>query len=150
MSSAFAGFDDVGLPTLLRAARAAYGSAIREALAEVGFDDLPRNGPYVIGAIARTGAPLSQVIKELGVSKQAAGQLVDTLVVRGYLARSVDSEDRRRLTVALTERGHAAAAVSRAAIDHVDAELAREITPDYIAHTRATLAAIANVGRARE
>jgi DNA-binding MarR family transcriptional regulator len=135
-------FDEAGFPALLRAARTAYGSAIRTALAEVGCDDVPRNGSYVIGAIARTGAPLGQIIRELGVSKQAAGQLVDTLVARGYLDRSVDPADRRRLTITLTERGQAAAEVIRAAVDQVDAGLVGRVGPEYVAHARATLAAL--------
>jgi DNA-binding MarR family transcriptional regulator len=135
-------FDEAGFPALLRAARTAYGSAIRTALAEVGCDDVPRNGSYVIGAIARTGAPLGQIIRELGVSKQAAGQLVDTLVARGYLDRSIDPADRRRLTITLTERGQAAAEVIRAAVDQVDAGLVGRVGPEYVAHARATLAAL--------
>jgi DNA-binding MarR family transcriptional regulator len=135
-------FAEVAFPALLRAARTAYGSAIRAALAEVGCDDVPRNGSYVIGAIARTGAPLSMIIKELGVSKQAAGQLVDTLVTRGYLDRSADPEDRRRLTITLTERGHAAAAVIRSAVERVDAGVVSRVGPEYVAHARATLAAL--------
>ena len=51
------------------------------------------------------------------------GQLVDTLVARRYLNRSVDPDDRRRLTITLTERGLAAATVIRSAVDEVDAGL---------------------------
>lgn len=134
--------EDVSLPALLRAARAAFGSAIRAALTEVGCDDMPRNGSYVVGAIARTGAPLSDIIAWLGVSKQAAGQLVDTLVTRGYLERAVDPDDRRRLTITLTERGTAAAAVIRSAVENVEAALTARVGPDYVAHTRATLASL--------
>jgi DNA-binding MarR family transcriptional regulator len=135
-------FDEVPFPALLRAARRAYGAAIRAALADAGCDDMPRNGSYVIGAIARTGASLSQIIKGLGVSKQAAGQLVDTLVTRGYLDRSPDPDDRRRLTVTLTERGHAAATVIRSVIERVDADLAGRVGAEHVSHTRATLAAL--------
>jgi DNA-binding MarR family transcriptional regulator len=135
-------FDEVAFPALLRAARTTYGAAIREDLGRVGCDDLPRNGAYVIGGIARTGAPLSEIITGLGVSKQAAGQLVDALVTRGYLARAVDPDDRRRLTITLTDRGHAAAVVIRSAVDRVDADLERRVGPQYVAHTRATLAAL--------
>lgn len=142
-------FDEVSFPALLRAARIVYASAIREALAKVGCDDVPRNGSYVIGAIARTGAPFSQIIEALGVSKQAAGQLVDTLVLRGYLDRSVDPEDRRRMTVTLTERGRAAARACRSAVERIDAELAKSVDPEYIAHTRATLAALINNTRGK-
>lgn len=138
--------DDLLLPALLRAARATYGSAVRAALTHAEYGDVPRNGPYVLGAIAHSAAPLAQVIKDLGVSKQAAGQLVDTLVVRGYLDRQVDAEDRRRLTVTLTQRGRAAAAAARSAVERIDAELAKRVTPDHIAHTRATLAALIDVG----
>jgi DNA-binding MarR family transcriptional regulator len=135
-------FADVTLPALLRGARKAFGSAIRSALTEAGVDDMPANGSYVIGAIARTGAPLSDIIQWLGVSKQAAGQLVDTLVTRGFLGRSVDPEDRRRLTITLTERGEAVAAVIHSAVDGVDAALLAQVGPEYVAHTRATLASL--------
>jgi len=50
--------------------------------------------------------------------------------------------DRRRLTLALTERGTAAAAVIRSAVEDVDAVLAARVGPEYVAHTRATLAAL--------
>ena len=96
----------------------------------------------MIGGIARTGAPLSRLIKQMGVSKQAAGQLVDTLVARGYLDRSVDTEDRRRLTITLTERGQSAADVVRSAVEQVDAQLVRQVGPEYVAHTLATLASL--------
>ena len=47
-------------------------------------------------------------MRQLGVSKQAASQLIDTLVLRGYLERRVDPEDRRRINIEATERGRAA------------------------------------------
>ncbi|MBS0431565.1 MAG: winged helix DNA-binding protein [Proteobacteria bacterium] len=134
--------NEITLPALLRAARAVYGSAIRESLELAGYEDVPKNGIFVIGAIARGGAPLANIIRDLGVSKQAGGQLVDTLVTRGYLAREVDMHDRRRLTVSLTERGRAAAQVSRKAVDGIDTDLAARVKPVWIEHTRATLLAL--------
>jgi DNA-binding MarR family transcriptional regulator len=136
---------NIALPALMRSARTTYGDAIRAALAAGGYDDVPKNGIFVLGAIARSGAPLAQIIAHLGMSKQAAGQLVDTLVVRGYLEREVDAHDRRRLTVRLSERGNAAAAASRAAIERVDARLARRVAQDWIDHTRATLLALSEL-----
>src|ERR1700749_4743410 len=108
--------EPVVFAALLRAARFAYGNAIREALIEAGLDDIPKNGIFVIGAISRSGAPLANIIDSLGVSKQSAGQLVDTLALRGYIERDVDPEDRRRLTVKLTARGREAAWISRTAV----------------------------------
>jgi DNA-binding MarR family transcriptional regulator len=143
-------FDELTMPALLRAARRTYGSAIRLALVEAGYDDVPVNGSYVISGTARTGAPLAEIITGLGVSKQAAGQLVDTLDLRGYLERAVDPEDRRRLTVSLTERGRAAALVIRSAADQVDADLVGRVGPEFVAHARAALAALIEAqGQAR-
>jgi DNA-binding MarR family transcriptional regulator len=132
-------YDGIALPALLRAARTTYGSAIRAALVEIGCGDVPRNGAFVLGGIARTGAALGDVIRGLGVSKQAGGQVVDTLVVRGYLDRSPDPDDRRRMTLGLTERGRVAAAATRAAIDGVDAELLARVGAEPVAHARRTL-----------
>jgi DNA-binding MarR family transcriptional regulator len=137
---------EVVLPALLRAGRTTYGSAMRKALDEAGCDDVPRNGIYVLGGIARNGSSLAEIIGELGVSKQAAGQLVDTLVVRGYLDRSPEPEDRRRMTVTLTERGRVAASASRGAAERVDADLLARVGPEHVRHTRATLAALIDIG----
>ncbi|MBN9511201.1 MAG: MarR family transcriptional regulator [Alphaproteobacteria bacterium] len=139
----------VAIPVLLRHARRAYGSAMRTALAAIGCDDVPRNGLYVIGGMAKGagGVPLSQLVRELGVSKQAAGQLVDTLVVRGYLDRSADAEDRRKISITLTPRGQAAAAAQAAARDRVDAELAARAGPDCVAAMRKALGTLCDMGQ---
>src|SRR4051812_48597950 len=104
-------YEEIAMPALLRHARSTYGVAMRQALEKSGYDDVPKNGMYVIGGLAlgAGGVPLGQLVKELGVSKQSAGQLVDMLVLRGYIERTTDPTDRRKLTVTLTERGRAAA-----------------------------------------
>jgi DNA-binding MarR family transcriptional regulator len=133
---------DVILPTLLRPGRGVYGLFIRDALAEAGFTDMPANGGYVLGLIPPGGLPLSDVIADLGVSKQTASQLVDTLVVRSYLERSVDPDDRRRVLVALTDRGKAASAVVLATAEQIDARLEAMVGAERMAHTKETLAAL--------
>ena len=138
---------EIGLPALLRAARRTYGSAMRAALDAAGYDDIPANGLFVLGTIARTGATLSEVIVGLGASKQSAGALVDTLVTRGYLDRSPDPADRRRLVVALTARGQDAAEIVRAAAGRIDAALLIRVTAEHVAHTRQTLLALIELGR---
>ena len=90
-------FEQVVTPALLRHARVTYGVAMRTALADAGYDDIPKNGLYVIGGLALGAGdvPLGVLVRELRISKQAAGQLVDTLVMRGYLHRAMDEHDRR-------------------------------------------------------
>ena len=141
----------VPLPTLLRRARATYGQAMRAALAAAGFDDVPVNGLYALGRldIDGEGLPLSQLIGGLGISKQTAGQLVDTLVSRGYVSRHPDPLDRRKLIVALTDRGMAAAVVQRAARGEIDSALLNAVGGDNVERTRLTLAALVEAGEAR-
>jgi len=139
--------DEITLPALLRHARYTYGAAMRAALAEAGYDDIPGNGLYVIGALAWGGAPLGEIVRDLRVSKQAAGQLVDALVLRGYLERQADPEDRRKLTVTLTERGRAAADVQIAAREAVDAKLMAIVGEEDFLRAKQVLAALIDIGR---
>jgi DNA-binding MarR family transcriptional regulator len=83
----------------------------------------------------------------LKVSKQAAGQLVDALVLRGYLERQVDPEDRRKLTVALTERGRAAADTQTAAREAIDARLVAIAGEENVLRAKQVLAAVIGIGR---
>lgn len=130
------------MPALLRHARVTYGRAMRKALAEAGYDDLPANGLYIIGALQLDLVGFKQIISELHISKQAAGQLVDTLVTRGYLSRSVDPDDRRRMNIALTERGADAAKVQAAARNKVDEALIDAVGEQDVRAARRTLGAL--------
>ena len=139
---------EIPLPALLRHARTTYGAAMRRALAEAGFDDVPRNGPHIIGGLALGAGdvPLGQLVRELRTSKQAAGQLVDMLVGRGYLERAVDAEDRRRLKITLTERGRAAASVQTDARRTVDDALEARIGAEGVARLREGLVVLVDMG----
>jgi DNA-binding MarR family transcriptional regulator len=137
--------DEVVIPALLRAARGSYGHAIRASLADAGFDDVPRNGAYVLGGIVNHGGSAGGLVRELNVSKQAASQLIDTLVVRGYLERQAHAEDRRRVTIEPTERGRAAAAAVRDAVVSVDRELAGLLSEEQMAGLRAGLVALCDI-----
>jgi DNA-binding MarR family transcriptional regulator len=142
--------DEVAVPALMRAARRSYAAAIAAHAAAAGFDDLPRNGSFVLGAMARQGGSAADMADGLGVTKQAASQLIDTLVVRGYLTRRVNPEDRRRMLIELTDRGRAAAGAIRAGIEEVDAELASMISPNELTGLRAGLHALATIRERRE
>jgi DNA-binding MarR family transcriptional regulator len=83
----------------------------------------------------------SDVVESLGLSKQAASQLIDTLVLREYLERRNDPEDRRRMEVRLTDRGRTASIAIQTAIDATEAALAQLITADELHGLRAGLAA---------
>jgi DNA-binding MarR family transcriptional regulator len=132
---------DVVLPVLLRPGRGVYGLCIRDALTQAGFTDLPANGGYVLGLVQPV-APFSDVIADLGVSKQNASQLIDTLVLRGYLERTVDPDDRRRVLLARTERGEAASEVVFSTVKEIDERLVAIVGPERLTHTKETLVAL--------
>ncbi len=134
--------EDLILPVLLAEGRKTYGRAIRANFAAQGFDDIPKLGPRLLGGMHRFGSQPTDIAADFGISKQAASKLVDTLVVRGYLERSVDPDDRRRIVLALTERGRAAAAASWEATDRIDRELEEAVGAKAVRQMRATVGAL--------
>jgi len=140
-------YDDVPLSALLPAARNTYVRAVQAAQARIGCDDLPPSGVYLISAMHWSGASLESVIRWMGVTKQAVSQAVDTLVARGYLERSDDPSDRRRVHLKLTERGREAGRVARTAIERVDRKLRGRVGPRKVAAARAILVALLEMGR---
>jgi DNA-binding MarR family transcriptional regulator len=139
-------YEDVPVPQLMREARDAYRDAVRQALAGAGCDDIPRNGAFVLAALDHSApepafSPQADVVASIGLTKQSASQLIDTLVLRQYLERRNDAEDRRRMGVRLTDRGRSAAVAIRTATDAIDATLAQLITADELHGLRAGLAA---------
>jgi DNA-binding MarR family transcriptional regulator len=143
-------YEDVPLTRLLREARGAYGDAARRALVAAGFDDIPQHGGAVLAALdwRSPGSDFTtqgEAVAFLRLSKQRASQLIDTLVLRGYLERRIDPEDRRRMGVRLTERGRAAAAAVRAAVEAIDARLEQRLTPDELRGLRVGLGALGEI-----
>jgi len=126
----------------MRAARNTYVEAVRLPLAASGFDDLPRDGVYTVASIAAGEISPATLRVQLGVSKQAVSQLLDSLVLRGYVQRSIDTVDRRRMRLGLTDRGQEVAALSRAAIDGVERRLTETVGVERVRHTRETLEAL--------
>lgn len=134
------------MPQLIREAQNVYRDAVRRALEKAGCDDIPRNGSFVLAGLDDTHSdaafgPQADVVASLGLSKQMASQLIDTLVLREYLERRNDPVDRRRMEVRLTARGRCAANAVRTAIDGIDAAISRLVTADDLHGLRVSLAA---------
>jgi DNA-binding MarR family transcriptional regulator len=127
------------LPVLLAEGRKTYGRAIRANYAAAGFDDIPKLGPRLLGGMNREGWEPTNIATDFGISKQAASKLVDTLVVRGYIEREVDPDDRRRLRLTLTDRGQAAADAGWEATDRIDRELEEKVGAEAVRQMRRTV-----------
>ncbi|HEX4060715.1 MAG TPA: MarR family transcriptional regulator [Streptosporangiaceae bacterium] len=132
-------------PTLMRAARGAYARSIRAALHEIGVDDLPRNGAFILAGIDSMGGPRTDLPSDLGVTKQAVSLVIDALVNRGYLTRTTDPGDRRRISLELTESGREVVAAVLRGIDAVDVRLRERATAEQIEAMRTVLAILADI-----
>jgi len=140
-------YDDVPLSALLQAARRTYANAARKAQSRAGCTDLPATGEFIINTMHWSDASLEAVVRGMGVTKQAVSQAGDTLVLRGYLERSHDPRDRRRVRLTLTDRGRTAGRAARSAIERVDRELRARVGERDIADTRATLVTLLEMDR---
>jgi DNA-binding MarR family transcriptional regulator/catechol 2,3-dioxygenase-like lactoylglutathione lyase family enzyme len=132
-------------PTLMRAARGAYAQSIQARLHAIGVDDLPRNGVFVLAGIDPTGGPRQDLPTGLGVSKQAVSQVIDVLVSRGYLTRSPDPGDRRRISLELTGRGQQVVDAARHGVEDVNQRLLERVSADQVEAMRVVLAALAEI-----
>ena len=143
-------YDTLSIPGLLRRARKAYGNLITQEFAEAGFDDMPRHGAYVLARVYGDSSASADFARDLSISKQAVSQLIDTMVMRGYLARTPDTEDRRRMVLALTPRGEEAATAGWRAASEADAELASRLSPEGVAALRAGLITLCQMADATD
>jgi DNA-binding MarR family transcriptional regulator len=115
---------------LLRRATRRFGAAVRHALDEGGHGRLPQQGFWAVSALAERDHTAGQLVDRMEITKQAVSQLVETLVELGYVERRADPTDRRRVALALTERGWEAAGVIERAIASLRVELGASIGSD--------------------
>lgn len=133
------------IPALMRSARGVYAQSIRAQLQLLGVDDLPRSGAVILAGIDAPGGPPPDLPAELGVTKQAVSQVVDTLVTRGYLERHGDAGDRRRVVLELTDRGRKVVAAVERGVDIVDHQLAEQVPSAQIDAMRSALIALTGI-----
>jgi DNA-binding MarR family transcriptional regulator len=96
------------IPALLAMALHAVMDEVHTRLAEEGFGDVrPAHGFVFQYLSVNGGATAVELGEHLGVTKQAAVQLVDELERRGYVRRHRHPTDRRARVVVLAARGQA-------------------------------------------
>ncbi|MFJ6798952.1 MarR family winged helix-turn-helix transcriptional regulator [Streptomyces sp. NPDC091268] len=97
-------------------------------LEETGHDDglRPLHG-MAFQALKGPGATASELAERLGVTKQAAGQIVDDLEKRGYVRREPHPEGGRRKLVVLTRAATDHLAAAGRVLHGLEAELGREV-----------------------
>ncbi|RKN43262.1 MarR family transcriptional regulator [Streptomyces hoynatensis] len=109
-------------------------------VAEHGYGDLRPVHGLAFQALWPGGATATELAGRLGVTKQAAGQLVDDLERRGYVRRQAHPEGGRRKLVVLTEAAHAHLQVAGRTLHALEAELAGRLPGTDLGSLRRELA----------
>ena len=99
--------DALMLSALLLAASSALVDGIQAGVVARGFTDIRPAHGFAFARLAPGGATVSELAAHLGVTRQAAAQLVDELVAKGYVERRRHPDDGRAQLVQLTARGWA-------------------------------------------
>jgi DNA-binding MarR family transcriptional regulator len=110
-----------------------------ERLHERGFDDLVPAHLAVLQYPGPQDMRPSELATRLRTSKQALNYLLGELERLGYLERRPDPDDRRSKRIAVTERGHAVAAVIRDAVGEMEEEWSARLGAERFAELRALL-----------
>jgi DNA-binding MarR family transcriptional regulator len=95
------------LTALVLAAGNALVDGIQAGVVARGFADVRPAHGFAFARLAPAGATVSELALHLGMTRQAAGQLVDDLEAKGYLQRRPHPDDGRARLVVLTDRGWA-------------------------------------------
>src|SRR3954449_12538087 len=132
---------DLGI--LVALAYQEFVSELHADLAERGFDDLARSDGYVFRALDAEPLTTSALAERLGISKQGAGQLVEDMTRRGYVASRPAPSDGRARLLELSDRGRAALAAAREFHRRYETQLARRHGRAHVDDLRAMLTAMA-------
>ena len=74
-------------------------------LSKMGYDDIRPAHGFAFQLLAPEGATGNELAEHLGVTKQAASQMIDFLEEHGYVARKPHPTDKRGKLVLLTGKG---------------------------------------------
>ena len=141
--------DALALSTVVLAAGNALVDGIQDGLTARGFTDVRPAHGFAFARLAPAGATVSQLAAHLGITRQAAAQLVDELVTKGYVQRRRHPDDGRAQLVTLTERGWACTRAAEAAAAETVGTWAAILGEDRVNAIRYALAEIAPAGHLR-
>ena len=122
---------------------------MQEGLAQRGFDDVRPAHGFAFVRISEGDATTADVAEHLGITKQAAGQLVEYLVDHGYVMRRPDARDARARLLLLTKRGRACTAAAEAAAAEVADGWSSPLGPSGFDQLKTTFRTITAPGRLR-
>ncbi len=133
----------------LLAASRALVNGISAGVRARGFGDLRPAHGFAFTRLAAGGATITQLAEHLDVTRQAAAQLADELVAKGYVARQPHPADARARLLTLTEKGWACTRAAEAATTDTVRSWAAALGESRLRALRDDLARIAPHGPLR-
>ena len=131
--------DDVPLVRLLSMAVTVALESLHEDLARAGHPNLRPAHGYALHAISTGVHTASRLGPLLGMSKQGAAKLLQTLVDEAYVEVAVAADDARQKPVVLTPRGRAAVEASVEIQRDLERRWASVVGPESMQVLRSTL-----------
>jgi DNA-binding MarR family transcriptional regulator len=121
----------VGLGVALRQAWVGYRRRLDEELAAAGFGDRGFPDGRVLRICSMSAdATISQIGRELGMTRQGASKIVASLRDRRYVTLSASATDAREKIVQLTPRASEYLEAHRKAARDIERQLRTEVGPD--------------------
>jgi DNA-binding MarR family transcriptional regulator len=100
----------------LLAASRALVDGISAGVRARGFHDVRPAHGFAFSRLSAGGATITQLAGHLDITRQAAAQLVDELLAKGYVQRQPHPDDARARLITLTDKGWAAVRAAEGAI----------------------------------
>jgi len=122
---------------------------IQKGVVRRGFDDVRPAHGFAFARISAGEATTSDVATHLGVTKQAAAQLVDYLVAHDYVERRPDPRDARARLLLLTKRGRACTEAAEEAASEIVTIWKEHLGPRAFDHLQVALAGLGGSGGLR-
>jgi DNA-binding MarR family transcriptional regulator len=127
------------LAAALLTASAWFDQALLARLAARGGPSLSPNRSRAFLAMSAGPVRVSELARELDISRQAAHKLLDTLAADGLVERHTDERDHRAHVVSLTNRGLAVARAAGTILRELEDELTERIGSQHVDALRMAL-----------
>lgn len=117
-------------------------------LRDLGYEDITPAYINVIASVSTQGTRLTDIARDLDITKQAVGKMVRELTEKGYLSRREDPVDGRATLVTFTERGERFLNNAKAGIDDIERLYADLLGAETLSELKGTLEGL--LARTRE
>lgn len=141
--------EDAGTAAAVLRVASQLVDGIQQGLRHRGFDDVRPLHGFAFARISGGPTTTSDLATHLGVSKQAAAQVVDHLVQRGYLRRESNPADGRARFLVLTEHGRACTVAADEAAGNVVEQWRHQLPQHQFEQLQDALLRLAVPGRLR-